>query len=104
MAEKSHRIGASPAMLPRFPFGSRVNKAGFPFAPRTARLEHVCSGVSRPESGKDARLGSHRRMSCIEPLSRLCLEAGCVTRATVADHTEPHRRQFHLGDRHDRTK
>jgi hypothetical protein len=30
----------------------------------------------------------------IEPLCRLCLEAGLVTPATVADHVEPHRGDF----------
>jgi 5-methylcytosine-specific restriction endonuclease McrA len=30
----------------------------------------------------------------VEPLCRLCLEAGRVTPATVADHVEPHRGNF----------
>jgi 5-methylcytosine-specific restriction endonuclease McrA len=32
----------------------------------------------------------------IEPLCRLCLEAGRVTPATVADHIEPHRGDYQL--------
>jgi 5-methylcytosine-specific restriction endonuclease McrA len=32
----------------------------------------------------------------IEPLCRLCLEAGHVTPATVADHIEPHRGDYRL--------
>jgi len=35
-----------------------------------------------------------RISSGIEPLCRLCLEAGRVTPATVADHVTPHRGDF----------
>ena len=38
------------------------------------------------------RRRAHQLM--IEPLCRLCLEAGRVTLATVADHIEPHRGDF----------
>jgi 5-methylcytosine-specific restriction endonuclease McrA len=38
------------------------------------------------------RRRAHQLM--IEPLCRLCLEAGLVTPATVADHIEPHRGDF----------
>src|SRR5262245_11306583 len=39
-----------------------------------------------------ARRRAHQLM--IEPLCRLCLEAGRVTPATVADHVVPHRGDF----------
>ena len=43
---------------------------------------------------ENAQLRVDTMMARVEPLCRLCLEAGRVTPATVADHVEPHRGNF----------
>src|SRR5262252_8071566 len=103
----------------------RPNAFGFAI-PCSLGLESVENGETLPSmphaphihrwycTASWARRRAHQLM--IEPLCRLCLEAGRVTPATVADHVEPHRGDytaFRLGqlrslcadchNRHDRT-
>jgi 5-methylcytosine-specific restriction protein A len=78
----------------------RPNAFGFD-TPRSRGLESVENGETlppmphRPEVHRwYCTAGWQRRRAhqlMIEPLCRLCLEAGRVTPATVADHVEPHR-------------
>src|SRR5262249_53706994 len=83
------------ARLRDFSVCGRPNAFGFD-TPRSRGLEDVENGMPhRPDVHRwYCTAGWQRRRAhqlLVEPLCRLCLEAGRVTPATVADHVEPHR-------------